>query len=553
MRMLLLFLSAALCLSGQESGFKPQGPQLPSPVTTTPGQPSWQAELYEWVHVGQADYDKWRSEMDRWRKSYRESLGYNGAEYERPELKWAQRNFIQPQMMVEERYFYDPAVRSYTVDRYLDDVERRYGGIDSLLIWPVYPNIGVDNRNQYDMHRDLPGGVTALREMVDRFHARGVKVFFPAMPWDVGTRDEGTPGAEATARLLTAIGADGVNGDTMAGIPKEYRTASDGAGHPLVLEPELAPGNDAALMWNNQSWGYWSYPFVPLVSKLKWLEPRHLINVCDRWARDHTDDLQFAFFNGAGFESWENIWGIWNGLTPRDAEVVRRIAKIERQFADVLASAEWQPYAATLRLGVFGSRFPHGGATLWTLVNRNEYAVTGAQLRVRHADRRRYFDLWHGQELRAAVGGSDDVLAFEMEGRGYGAVLALDAGADWPGLAPLLAQMRDWAEKPLGSYSAQWNPLPQRVVEIARTKATAEAPQGMVKVPGASFDFAVHGVEIEGSNGAGVDVQYGWEDAPRRMHRSQVTIQSFFMDRYPVTNAQFQRFLQATRYHPADD
>ena len=31
--------------------------------------------------------------------------------------------------------------------------------------------------------------------------------------------------------------------------------------------------------------------------------------------------------NGTGFESWENVWGIWNGLTRRDAEAVRRIRR----------------------------------------------------------------------------------------------------------------------------------------------------------------------------------------------------------------------------------
>ena len=51
----------------------------------------------------------------------------------------------------------------YTVDRYLDDVNKRYGGIDAVLLWPVYPNIGIDDRNQHDMHRDLPGGVAGVR------------------------------------------------------------------------------------------------------------------------------------------------------------------------------------------------------------------------------------------------------------------------------------------------------------------------------------------------------------------------------------------------------
>ena len=44
---------------------------------------------------------------------------------------------------------------------------------------------------------------------------------------------------------------------------------------------------------------------------------KHLTHICERWAEDRTDGLQYAFFNGAGYESWENIWGIFNQITPR--------------------------------------------------------------------------------------------------------------------------------------------------------------------------------------------------------------------------------------------
>src|ERR1039458_884298 len=72
----------------------------------------------------------WLAAMRHWREERLARMHYSGAEYDRPELKWTQRSFIQPQMMVEDRYLYDPVAGKYTVDRYLDDVEKRYGGID---------------------------------------------------------------------------------------------------------------------------------------------------------------------------------------------------------------------------------------------------------------------------------------------------------------------------------------------------------------------------------------------------------------------------------------
>ncbi len=75
----------------------------------------------------------------------------------------------------------------------------------------------------------------------------------------------------------------------------------------------------------------------------------------------------------------------------------------------------------------------------------------------------------------------------------------------------------------------------------------------MVRIPESDYDFRVRGIEIEGGNDPGVDVQYPWEDAPRRSHRHRVHVASFYVDRTPVTNAEFKKFLDATSYHPKDD
>ena len=497
--------------------------------------------------------DVWLKKMKAWREDARKRIKYDDAQYDRPELKWGQSSFVQPQVMVEDRYFYDPVAGKYTVDRYLDDVNQRYGGVDAVLLWPVYPNIGIDDRNQHDMHRDLPGGVEGVRKMIDDFHQRGVKVLFPAMPWDTGSRPEGKSLAEATLDVMKLYGADGINGDTMSGVEHDFLVASEKIDHPVVLQPEVGFRELDMIKWNTMSWGYWQYlDPIAVVSKYKWLEPRHMVNISERWARDRTNGLQSAFFNGVGYESWENIWGIWNQLTPRDAEALRRIATIERATADLLAGPDWEPHVPTLQKGVYASRFPGKNRTLWLLVNRTDKTLTGDQLEVPATGK--YLDLWHGTAFPTApADAKKQRLSFEIEAHGFGAVLAIDSGEPTESETKVLAKMKELSQKQLSDFSAEWKPLPQKMVEIPKTKLATEAPEGMVLIPRDKFWFKVSGIEVEGFDEPGVDVQYPWESIPRRHHDHHIEVGPFYIDKYPVTNEQFKKFLEATKYHPKDD
>jgi formylglycine-generating enzyme required for sulfatase activity len=290
-----------------------------------------------------------------------------------------------------------------------------------------------------------------------------------------------------------------------------------------------------------------------MVDKARWLEPRHMVNVTDRFTRDKRNSLQHALFNGIGYATMENLWGFWYGMAPHDAEAVLRITRIERAAAPLLVGPDWEPHAPTLQAGVFASRFPGAQGTLWTLVNRNEFAVTGEQLRVPAAQGLRYYDLWRGSELMAEVAGPTATLRFAIEGLGFGAVLATRE-SPLPGpVGELLAYMAKRSERPLSSYSRDWKALPQTLVEIPPTQRVALPAEGMVRIPAGDYDFVVRGIEIEGGNDPGVDVQYPWEDSPRRFHRQRLHMESFFIDRTPVTNQAFKRFLDATGYRPADD
>jgi iron(II)-dependent oxidoreductase len=500
-----------------------------------------------------ADRASWLAAMKAWRERERARLHDNADQYARPALAWGQRSFIQPQMMVEDRFFYDPVAGRYTVARYLADLNERYGGIDSVLIWPVYPNIGIDARSQHDLLHDLPGGLKGVREMVAEFHRHNVRVLFPVMPWDTGTRRPDVAFWDAAVRDMQAIGADGINGDTYNGIPREFLTASQNQAYPLVLEPENHLDREEMLSFNTMTWGYWKYQPCPVISKYKWLEPRHMVNVCERWAQDRTDGLQSAFFNGVGYESWENVWGIWNEITPRDAAALRRISLIDRSLPDLLTSAHWEPHTECLQDAVYASKFPGKSQNVWLLVNRSRRDVRGRQLAVPRDAKAHYYDLWNGVELHPERSGETDLLSFPIEARGFGAVLADKGDRALESVQNLLSETARLAKASLSGLSTKHRILTQRLVSIPATALSATAPEGMVAVPAGKFRFKVSGVEIEGGDAPGVDVQYPWEQFPRRHHDHEIEIKAFFIDRDPVTNLQFKKFVDATHDRPKDD
>ena len=548
----------ALVSLGYSDEWRPRHALVPPTGVMNLGEPASPQDVFLTGPASSAEQAVWLAGIQAWRTERLTRLRYNGAQYDRPELLWTRGIVSQYQLLVWERNFYDPETRSYTVSRLLDNIAARIGPIDAVLIWHVYPNIGADYRNQFDLLRDLPGGIAGVRAMVDEFHRRGVKVFFPTLAWDNGTHDEGASVPAALAGLLKEIGADGINFDTLESVPAAFAEASKAAEHPMAFEPQFDI-RDESLAWTQLGWDDWvtwediTYPFVPMVNQAKWLEPRHMVNVTDRFTRDKINSLQHAFFNGNGYATLENLWGFWYGMTPHDAETVLRLTRIERTFPELLVSRDWEPHAMTLQSGVFASRFPSTRQTLWTIVNRNEYEVIGEQLRTPYHVEAHYFDLWHGVELTPRRDGAEATLSFPIEGLGFGAVLENDEPFGSGLLSQLLQFMSHRSDRQLGSYSRQWSFARQEMVPIAATKVVESAPVGMIRIPSGTYNFEVRGIEIEGGNDPGVDVQYPWEDSPRRFHHHRLEIRSFYIDRTPVTNSEFKRFLDATGYRPMDD
>ena len=507
-------------------------------------------------------HDSWLSGMKEWRSNERNKLNYNDSWYTQNQLTWAKKTFVFAQVMAHDRYLFNEGQGKYTVERYLNDLKTRYGGLDAVLVWPTYPNIGVDNRNQFDLLHDMPGGIKGVKQMIVDFQKRGVRVFFPIMAWDYGTRDVLLPMNVALVKEMKTLGADGLNGDTMTGVTEDYKNASDSLNYPLSFQPEVFLKDLKMIEWNNMSWGYWwkgwtdpSYNYEPGVSVYKWLEPRHQVSVTNRWAIDKTNDLQYAFFNGVGYNAWENIWGIWNQVPERYAEIIRRMATIYRQFPNVWSNADWEPFIPVSQHGIFASKFPNAGKTVYTFINRDSVDRVGIQIQLPYVEGMKYYDLWNGTALNPNRAGNQVNLNFSIEGNGYGAVLVIKSSQLTDSLNHFLKKMSVLSEKPLKNYSATWSPLKQKITPIKKTKSFGKTPSGMILVPaGRNYLFESKGVMIEGDAvPEAIGVQHPWEQHPARSQKHAMDIPAFYIDTYPVTNQQYKKFIEATHYRPKDD
>jgi formylglycine-generating enzyme len=313
-----------------------------------------------------ADWPAWRAALARWRDGAR--AGYDGSAYER--LEWTQSCFAVALVWLWDERLYNHRAEAFTPDRLLDEGAREFGGYDGVVLWHAYPVIGIDERNQFDWYRDVPG----IRELVAAFQARGVRVFIDYNPWDVGTRREAVSDAEAVAAMVRELGADGVFLDTMKEAMPELRSAL----------PDVAFEGESTLPLerisdHHLSWAQWfADSEVPGVIRARWFAQRHMLHHTRRWNRSHADELRSAWLNGVGLLVWENVFGAWVGWNARDKALLRGMLEVQRRHVRLLTHGEWTPLAARSDgVEVVGSRWRLGDDELWALANRLDEPFAG--------------------------------------------------------------------------------------------------------------------------------------------------------------------------------
>jgi len=522
-----------------------------------------------------AQWPAFREQLARWRDGMRRQLNYNDRYYRMPTFAWGASDFACGLVMMCDELFFSPTTGEYTLDSFLDQGQREFGGYDSIVLWHAYPRIGVDQRNQVDFYRDMPGGLPGIRKLVARAHQRGVRVYINYNPWDLGTRRETMPDkteqlddptlpwrytaysvadAATLPEIVKATDMDGIFLDTMPWAPTGLRSGLDAARDGVIFEGEM-PLHLEHVHDHHGSWAQgekFKNREIPGVLRNRWFERRHMVHLADRWNPDHTSEMHTAWLNGAGIMVWENVFGSWLGWSARDRSILRTILPIQRRFAAHFSGEGWTPLVPTEQPGVFASLWERDGIRLWTLINQTMTVVQGALLKVAVTAGEHYFDLVTGSHLSGSVDERFYTFSGSIAPRGIGCFLAAipeKTPGDFPAFLHQQADVHQLASGDASSPTAE-----TKLLAPVPTRPVASVPEGMVELTPATLDLTIEVRSrecgfYEGSHVKDVQQKDQYKFNCIAFHHRQ-EFPRLAIDKTPVTNAQFARFLTASGYRP---
>lgn len=548
--------------------------------------------------------------QDGLRKVFQERYLYDLNEfidtlYRRPDLQWIKKTYVMHLLMAWDKDYYDYTTGQFNWGKFQQRGQKLYGGDDVICLWPTWPTLGLDQRNQFDMYRDLPGGLYKLRELADSLRSRGTKFFIAYNPWDESTRNEGH--LQGLAELIKETSADGVVLDTKGESSKELQEAADAVKLGVIMYSEgMAVPKDMPGIISGRVHNALYYP--PMLNLNKFIRPDFVIfRVAEVFKEPIKREYALAFFNGYGTE----INQFAPGHPDWEEEQYRflgRTTRILRENSSAFTSFEWTPLLPTLHDSIWVNQWPardisiytvfRPKKTLYTIFSLKPEGYKGALFEMQEEAGYHYVDLWHHEEgIPVAVNNKlyvqvklEAFNSYDLGTNNEGSVgciarlpqllrvafrnnyLSIEAGKG--------SEIRLWMGNP--AYDKEYRSLTrtnhelflpdyigrfegklviqlmdgeeladERIIEIKPgtprliSSVRSTTPDSEKQVPGMARIPA--GRFVFKTTHGDAFIPY-----PEEGERQQYDIKAFWMDRTPVTNQQFKQFLQASGYQPVD-
>lgn len=518
---------------------------------------------------------------------------FDNSLFEREDLKWIRHTYVMHLIMAWDKFYHDSETGQSGLPAFIARGRKLYGGDDVVGLWPTWPTLGIDQRNQFDMFRDLPGGMARIRRDAEYCRSQGTAFFLCYNPWDASTRSEGH--MDGLYDLIMQTGADGVVLDTQGGSSTELQDAADSAKAGVIMYSEgFAVPKDMQGIVSGRVHNALYYP--PMLNLNKFIKPEFTIyRVAELMKEPIRREFATAFFNGYGTEL--NIFAPGQpDWVDEQYRYLGRTSRILRENTHNFLVRDFKPLIPTLVDSVFVNQWPMAEKTLYTIYSIRPEGFSAPLFEVIPTAGSHFVDLWNHEEVEPVLrDGLHYIPArihafnrFELGTNNEGEVgciaqlpMILDvelynntlrihasegqqikvwAGAPDYGKQPVeltagnheldvFAHFGRHEGKLIVQLFDEGILLDQRVATIragtprlaskVEPTPTAGDTGGMIGIPAGSFVFhATNGDEF---------ISYPKHDEGRTL-----ALPAFRMDRYPVTNADFLRFMEASGYQPGD-
>lgn len=515
--------------------------------------------------------------------------------YEREDLKWIRKSYAMHLLMAWDSKFYNVDNQEYKLLEFQKRNKLWFGGDDVIGIWPTWPTLGLDERNQWDMYRDLPGGVQQLASLSDSLNNLGTKFFIAYNPWDESTRLEGH--LEGMKQLIAGSGANGVVLDTKGSSSRELQQSADDVKKGVVMYSEgMAVPKDMPGIVSGRVHNALYYP--PILNLNKLIKPDFAIfRVAELAYERIRREYALSLFNGYGTEL-----NIFRPGSPEwiedDYRFFGQTLRILRDNHPNFISYNYTPLIPTLKDRIFVNKWPKSNKVIYTVFSLIPEGFQGELFEVDMPIQNwHYVDIWNHEEIKLSEKNGKfylpvDLESFHLKWLGTNNEGAVGSIAYFPDLLDVRlsenklsinsikpGEIRIWPGNPsyenhfltlkenehlidiresFGNYEGKFviqlfdeeelldervlhmgYGIPRMISEKVPTRMWNELPENMVRIPAGTFYMSV-------SQGDQF-IPYPVSDFPK-----EVKIDEFFMDKHPVTNIQFKAFLESTGYIPED-
>lgn len=513
--------------------------------------------------------------------------------YKREDLSWIRSQYFMVLQMAWDKALYDAQNGGYQLENFLDKCDKLCGGLDVYGLWPTWPTLGLDQRNQWDLYGDLPGGLKKLHELSQMTKSRGTAFFISYNPWDQSTRKENH--YKGMARLIQATDADGVVLDTRGNSSWELQQAADSIKPGVIMYSEgMAVTKDMPGIISGRVHNAIQMP--PPLNMNKLIRPDFAIFRVSQLSEGAIKrEVNISLFNGYGIEL--------NNFAPgRPANLQKEMAylgkalMILRENTSAFNSFDWTPLVPTVEDNIWTNRFPTKNKTIYTIYSMKPEGFTGPLFLAPPKKNKHFVSLWNHEELEAQTVAGKQYIPVHVEGfsevwLGTRKESNVDVVAEFPNLLKIDKQgseltfkaekgdeVRIWSGNPCYQNDYQSFEIKEQTINIPKLFGIVEdklviqlmgnnelLDERIIKMkPGtprlistvdriSAEDIPSEMVEIPATIFTMVkDMHNSFIPYPVYSAKEKHQISKFYIDKYPVTNNQFYDFIESTGYQPTD-